>query len=160
MNIQEFVKLMNEDLLREYEHWFTYMQAASSVRGLNRLELEEFFLEEAKDEMEHIHEFALRLNGLDTEPVTSVALSIQTPIDDEKFNRGDSRFWLEKILAMEIEVVEHFAKRIKTTEEIGGADGYSLHVFYEDMINDSRKTVDKVKMILNYYPFSNKKMYD
>ncbi len=151
---------MNEDLLREYEHWFTYMQAASSVRGLNRLELEEFFLEEAKDEMEHIHEFSLRLRGLDVEPACSISLSIQKPIDDEKFNDGDSVFWLKKILDMETEVVNHFASRIKTTEEIGGADGYSLHVFYEDMMNDSRKTVDKVKMILGHCPYNFNKLND
>lgn len=167
MTKEDLVKLMNKDLQREYEHWFTYMQACTSVKGLHRLELEEFFWDEAKDEMEHIKELALRIRGINGEPVSNTNLkindvesfmqkhykSVSNP-DGSSWNNYNEiqnlpNFWLDIVLVMEQEVVAIFAERIKQTEELGGSDGMSLHVFYEDMINDSRKTVDKVKMLLS-----------
>lgn len=141
MTKEALVKLMNEDLVREYEHWFTYMQACTNIKGLHRLEFEEFFWEEAQDEMEHVKELSLRISGLGGTPVSNLNLKFDVVYDPVLL--------LHDVLQMEEEVVAIFAERIKQTEEMGGSDGMSLHVFYEDMINDSRKTVDKVKMLLS-----------
>jgi len=139
----EMIGLMNADLEEEFHHMMFYLMASTQVRGLHRLELEEFLYDEAKDEMNHIREFSQRILGLGGTPV---------PLTNPQISFSewhDARKVLQRIVEMEKKVVDTFATRIKQTEELGGADGLSLHVFYEDMIGDSRATVDKVTLLLS-----------
>lgn len=152
MTKEEMIGLMNADLVEEYFHWFSYLQAATNVKGLHKLELEEFFWDESKSEMEHIREFAFRIQGLGGQPVDNVSSNVNLEL------WKSSKEILEHVLWMEENVVKTFAERLKLLEGILGndclqggldtSDSISLRIFYEDMMDDSRKTVDKVKMML------------
>lgn len=145
MKKDEFICLMNADLMREFQHMHTYLNYAVIVRGLHRQELSEMFIEEAQSELKHCEEFSRMIVGLGGNPITPWTFNssgVKKPYDKNPYAL------LEAVLEMEEEVVGIFAERMKQAEELGGPDGAVLHVFYENQILDSRLTVNNVREMI------------
>lgn len=138
--LSDLIRDLTDDLAHEYMHMHCYLHYSATVVGLHRQELKEFYLEEAASEMKHVSEFADRLVGLGGIPKTDVVFFPKDHIDPKD--------QLNQILRMEEERVETYSHRMKQCEALGGADGSSMHVFYENQIDDSRQTVDHVRQML------------
>ncbi len=151
MNKQTIIKLLNEDLTREYAHWNFYLQAGTRVIGLHRAELSEFFLKEAANEMKHIEEFKRLIIGLGASPTCEVArfsVELTQPID-----------LLREAIRMEDEVTENYVLRIRDTEEMQAddpgtgtappvkdmVDGKYIELFLEEQILHSRADADHMR---------------
>lgn len=137
---EQLLKDVADDLAHEYMHMNCYLHYASTVTGLHRQELREFYLEEAASEMKHVMQFADKLVGLGGFPESKAAFFPQVPTTPKE--------QLEQILRMEEDRVETYAIRMRQCEELGGPDGSTMHVFYENQIDDSRNTVDHVRQLL------------
>jgi bacterioferritin (cytochrome b1) len=151
---------LNSDLQREVEHMFFYVQAAVHVTGLHRHELREFFLEESREELGHVQEFAdmvSYVNGLspvfkyDSTPL-NLATHLQTEPKYTPLCQMTPQELLAEIVRMEEEVAATYAKRMIETE--GSEDPYiaAAHVFYEDQIKNSQTTAWEVKKWLSKMP--------
>lgn len=146
MTLKDMIKKLQEDQSREYSHWLFYAHAAIMVEGLHREEYREFFLDEAKDEMNHVIEFGDLIAGLGGTPKTKIAeykSDLTSPVD-----------LLHEALKMEKEVVKNYVERQNDAEELeenGGEDevhGRYINIFLDDQIKDSRQTVDHLEKIL------------
>jgi bacterioferritin (cytochrome b1) len=140
VDLPTFLTLMAEDLSNEYKHMHFYLHSAIVVQGLHRLELSEFFQEEAASEMKHVTEFGKMLLGMGGVPHATVA---EFPTD-----LVDPKYILTYIHLMELEVVGNYHLRMQQAESIGTPDGSVLHVFYENQILDSRLTASNVAEML------------
>jgi len=153
MNINSIYELLCEDLSREYSHWNFYLQSATSIKGLNRLEIGEFLLEQAQEEMKHVEEFKRLLHGINVRR----NLEKEVPTKIAKFNSEltDSVQILEEALKMEDQVVSNYVQRINDAcklQENGSEDeidGKYIELFLEDQILDSRKDADNIRMMLS-----------
>ena len=54
MTKNEIIALLRDDLANEYHHLHFYLESSALVRGLHREELREFFLGQAKSELDHV----------------------------------------------------------------------------------------------------------
>lgn len=153
MNINSIYELLCEDLSREYSHWNFYLQSATSIKGINRLEIGEFLLEQSQEEMKHVEEFKRLLHGLNVRR----NLEKEVPTKIAKFNSEltDSVQILEEALKMEDQVVNNYVQRINDAcklQENGSEDeidGKYIELFLEDQILDSRKDADNIRMMLS-----------
>ena len=152
MTIEQIVDLLNEDLCREYSHWHFYIHASSCVEGLHREEISEFLLDEAKGEMQHIHEFKKLLHGLIVR--RNLNKQVSSNVANFKNNLKCPKKILEEALRMEDEVVKNYAQRIKdvcSLQENGEEDyidGKYIEIFLEDQLSDSRKDADEIRMMI------------
>jgi ferritin len=144
MKTEEFIALMNEDLKREYQHMLFYLHTSALVKGLHRHEVGEFLFEEAQSELKHVREFSDMILSVYGYPALPRLLTEELP----QFPEGSISDILGHVLKMEQEVVTIFSERLKQSEEIPGYQGQLLHIFYEDQIMDSHKTVHEVQMML------------
>lgn len=153
MKIDEFVSLLCGDLMNEYAHWHFYMQAATSVGGLHRQEIGEFFLEQASGEMKHIEEFRRLIRGV----LTRRGLTATVPDYPSEFKQGLScpKALLAAALEMEDQVVCNYVTRLSQAEELAkngsmdAIDGTYIGLFLEDQILDSRGDADNIREMLN-----------
>lgn len=152
MKLENLIDLLNQDLSREYSHWHFYMSAATSVQGLHREEIKEFFIEEAQGEMKHVQEFRELIQGILTRRNLNKKIT-ELPCD---FN-ADSKnpiVLLTQALKMEEEVVKNYVERIQQAAELqnnGGedaVDGKYIEIFLEDQIADSRHDADNIREML------------
>lgn len=152
MNLENLIDLLNDDLSREYSHWHFYISAASSVKGLHREELREFFLEEAEGEMKHVGEFRNLIQGLITRRNLNKSIN-ELPC---KYVYGLSKpeDILKEALKMEDEVVANYVQRINQASQLqenGGEDEIDakyVELFLEDQILDSRHDADNIREML------------
>lgn len=144
MKIEEFCALMNADLKREYQHMLFYLYSSAIVKGLHRHEISEFLFEESQGELKHVREFSDQILAVGGMPQLPDDVAKDVP----QFTGGNLERVLEHVLKMEREVVNIFAERLKQTEEVEAPFGPILHIFYEDQIMDSHKTVHEVTMLL------------
>ena len=152
LTTKDLIDVLNEDLKNEYKHMLFYLHHASVVEGLHRFEVREFLLEEAASEMKHVDEFAQVICGLGGIPTTECndfPKNLTNPVDI-----------LSYALEMESEVVRNYSMRMRQTDEASDpeancvlsiSDASYVHVFMEDNVKDSRKTVDELRKILNAY---------
>jgi len=153
MTKQELIDLLNADLSNEYKHMLTYLHFASTVEGLHREELSEFWMKAAQSEMQHVAEFSKMIVGLGGMPVRGVRCEVR---------HTESVFYcvepfpyltdpLEQVkyaLAMEDEVVANYVQRLADAEKLGGVDGTFVGLFLEDQIVDSRTDADHLRQML------------
>lgn len=145
MIFEDLVDLLNEDLSREFAHWHFYMHAAMVVSGPHRDSMREYFLEEAKGEMQHVQEFGCLIVGRGKIPTTKVA----------DFNVGptDPKSLVEEALRLEETVVANYLVRLRQAEGFSEMNGpYSVAaryivVFLEDQLEDSHKAIDHLRQI-------------
>lgn len=140
-----FVNLMLFDLRNEKKHMLFYLTAASTVSGLHREEYKELFENEAKSEMQHVLDFQNAILGLGAD--------VTNTIDIKEFNDYIISYDLVKLLkyslSMEEEVVSNYAHRIaRDIDLLDEPEKRWMEIFYEEQIENSRKDVDNLKMIL------------
>lgn len=156
MTIEEICKLLCEDLKNEYAHWHFYIQASTNIKGLNRKEIGEFFLEQAASEMKHVEEFRKMIQGI----ITRRNLDLKIPNHPSKFaeNLTCPKKLLEEALKMEDQVVKNYVLRKQQAESVCEksvdsndlADSTYISLFLEDQILDSRGDADEIlEMIKN-----------
>ncbi len=156
MTIEEICKLLCEDLMNEYAHWHFYIQASTNIRGLNRKEIGEFFLEQAASEMKHVEEFRKMIQGI----ITRRNFNLKIPNHPSEFveNLTCPKQLLEEALKMEDQVVNNYVLRKQQAESISEnstdaddlADTTYIALFLEDQILDSRGDADEIlEMIKN-----------
>lgn len=140
MNLQNLVFNLKEDLKNERKHMLFYLTNASTVIGLNRVEIKEFLLEAAASEMKHVEEFQNLILGLDGE------------IKDCEFNNfevfEDAQKILEYAYNLETEVVYNYARRIKEAQSLNDHNGLWVEIFLENQIANSREDADNIKRII------------
>jgi ferritin-like protein len=153
MNIEQLVDLLLGDLANEYAHMHFYMQAATSIRGLHRQEIGEFFSEQAASEMKHVEEFRRLIQGI----ITRRNLDKKVPSAVAQFKEGLTcpKELLQAALEMEDQVVANYALRHSQAEELAEmgsdadkADGTYVALFLEDQILDSRGDADNIREML------------
>jgi len=140
MNLETLVENLKEDLKNERKHMLFYLTNASTITGLNRIEIKEFLLEEAASEMKHVEQFQNLILGLDGK------------IDDFSHNQfdifEDPYKILDYALKMEIEVIYNYSRRIKEAQELKDHNGLWVEIFLESQITNSREDADQIKQML------------
>jgi bacterioferritin len=143
MKTEEIIDLVNSDLKNERKHLLFYQNAAQMVGGLHRMELKEFFLKEANDELIHVNQFSehvVHLGGVPEEGVNGYPTNLTCPVALLKY-----------AIEMEEEVADNYAERLRQTEDMENADTAVTHVFYEDQIMDSWKTAKELRKMVKTY---------
>lgn len=147
MTKKELVNLLIEDTMNEYKHMLFYLNAGCHIQGLAREEIGEFLSKEARDEMNHVEAFTkviIELGGGDQiiERLNEVSISAT------KEELRDVKSILQRVLAMEEEVVERYTQRTEDAASLGGSDGRFVEIFLEDQILDSKTTAAHVRQML------------
>lgn len=141
MTTDEMIDALNGDLANEYKHWHFYMNAAVRVQGLHRLEIREFLLEQAKQEMEHVQAFADLIIGLGGEPLAYPA--------EFETNVKCPAAILKYALSMEKDVLVHFLQRMEQAEGLDDRVwGRRIVIFLEDQMDDTGRDVDEINQLL------------
>ena len=145
MQLQDIVKLLNDDLKNEWKHLQFYLHHASAITGLHAHEYKEFLLEQAASEMKHVSQFSDLLLGLGENPTTEI---------NEFSKLTSAKLILGAAAAMEEEVVKNYVQRIEQLSTITFhapievADAKWIEIFLEEQIKDSREDLDHLNRIL------------
>jgi len=153
MKIEELVDLLISDLANEYAHMHFYIQAATSIRGLHRHEIGEFFTEQAQSEMKHVEEFRKMIQGVVTR--RGLVKNIPNVVAEFKQNLNCPKELLQAALEMEDQVVHNYVIRRSQAEYLTESsdlndkiDGTYISLFLEDQILDSRGDADDIREML------------
>jgi len=141
MKFDQFLELMNEDLMREWTHLKFYLYHSSAVTGLHAEEFREWLTEAAKGEMQHVQQFLDRLFGFTYPQPGQSAHSfpmLLLPADI-----------LAYAAKLENEVVAKYTERLKQLEELDHPMAAYLKVFYEDQLQDSFEDCERILRMLN-----------
>ena len=133
---EQLVDLLNEDLAREYQAVIQYRTYATTVSGVHRLELREFFEAEITDELGHARILAEKIVTLGGRPTTAPA-----PV---KYTE-DAKEMLRNSLEDEAATVERYVQRREQAEACGE---YGLAVDFDDLIRDETRHRDELRMML------------
>lgn len=143
MTLNDFLKLMDDDLVREWTHLKFYLYHASAMSGLHAREYKEFFLEAAKGELEHVHQFMDRLWGLGFPGPTQSAASFPTYTKVEEA--------VAYAIELENTVVQNYTKRLEQLDELAKNNpvvASYLKVFYEAQLQDSYEDCEHMRRLL------------
>lgn len=141
MKLDQFLELMNEDLMREWTHLKFYLYHSSAVTGLHAEEFREWLTDAAKGELEHVQQFLDRLFGLGYSQPGQSSHSfpmLLLPADI-----------LAYAAKLENEVVTKYAERLKQLEEMNDPTSAYLKVFYEDQLQDSFQDCERMLRMLS-----------
>ncbi len=145
MDKKAIVSLLNEDLGREYHHLQFYLHASIVVTGFHREEFSEFFLTQAKSEMEHIRQFGNLILGLEGKPVNRSECVFC-------INKPNPKVLLDMAIEMEEEVVKNYTIRINDNVlDLRKNDLTSatiVEIFLENQILDSWTDMQNMKQML------------
>ena len=133
---EQLVDLLNEDLAREYQAVIQYRTYATTVSGVYRLELREFFEAEITDELGHARILAEKIVTLGGRPTTA-----PTPV---KYTE-DAKEMLRNSLEDEETTVQRYVERRDQAEACGE---YGLAVDFDDLIRDETRHRDELRMML------------
>ena len=140
MNNNHLIDLLQTDLRNERKHLGFYLQASVMVQGLHREELREFFMEQAKDELQHVAEFSeliVHLGGVPEMGVSNFPSDGTDPVE-----------LLRYAAEMEQQVANTYASRLVMTHEMENAATAYAHVFYEEQIKDSQHTAWEINQMV------------
>ena len=130
------------DLQNEQKHMLYYLRAASIVTGPHREEYKEFFLEEAKSELNHVHEFMDAIVYLGGNPEMSMP-SIKSVYG------LNLTLLLSNAIELEEEVAKNYTARLAQTEGMTSPEEAWIHLFYEDQLQDSWKAAQEMKKMIS-----------
>ena len=140
MKLETIIENLKEDLKNERKHMLFYLTNASTITGLNRIEIKEFLLEEAASEMKHVEQFQ------------NLILGLGGRIDNSDYNYFDifenPKDIIKYAYNMEMEVIHNYIKRIKESQELDDHNSLWIEIFLEDQISHSREDADSMKQIL------------
>lgn len=144
MNLNEMIDELNADLSNEYAHMNFYIEASTNVTGLHREELSEFFLNQAKEELNHVLEFRKLIIGLGGVPTSNISYYNISDLDVEL---------LTIAFNLEEKVVSNYVKRIEDTQNLDDkVNAKYIELFLEEQIMDSRKDLDNIREMLKNLP--------
>lgn len=155
MKIEDLVSLLESDLANEYAHWHFYVQASTSVTGLHRQEIGEFFSEQASSEMEHVGQFRRLIQGIKTR--RKIPGEVPSTVAEFSSGNSDPIELLKAALEMEDKVVSNYVLRHSQAEAIANSeqaehedivDATYVALFLEDQILDSRGDADNILEML------------
>ncbi|SFS77302.1 ferritin-like domain-containing protein [Marininema halotolerans] len=134
--IKTLIEGLNEDLSYEYAAVITYTYNASTISGLSRPILKDFFEAEAQDELKHARYLSEKIAALGGKPLVKPA---------EVKQAEDVRTMLENAIAEEGATIERYVKRIDQAEAAGQ---YGLKVELEDMLADESNHKEEMQRLL------------
>ena len=143
---ENLLQKIYSDLRNERRHMMFYLTNAVSMNGLLSEEYSEYFMSNAKEEMEHVKEFQEMIVGLGGSLTTPESIGC-----DMFMIENDVRRAVSSALYLEEQVVENYALRIEEIENDTLIDIVTkkwLVVFYEDQLKKSRTDVDKYKRLI------------
>jgi bacterioferritin (cytochrome b1) len=143
MKKEKLIELLNGDLRNEYKHMLYYLHSSFMLLGFSRLYLKDLLETHAKEEMEHVTEFAEKIRALGGNPVCEISAF---PTD-----LTDATLILQYALDMEKEVVRNYHERHKNAIEFYEATkaNYDLVVFLEKHIEESQEDIDELTKVLD-----------
>ncbi len=129
---EDLIGGLNEALAYEYQAIIMYTTYASTVSGIHRGELKEFFLSEVEDEQNHARYVADKVDALGGTPTTEPK-PVQVPSEPRKM--------LEIVRESEAEAIERYSRLMDTAEKEGqrGLSG-DLHEFISDETRHMEET--------------------
>jgi bacterioferritin len=127
---------LNVDLANEYQAIITYITYASTVTGIYREEMKEFFLREVPDELRHAQFLASKIAALGGTPITTPA-----PVPAA----SDLKQMLENVYRAEAETIERYKQRMRQAEELGD---YGLANDLQQIISEETAHKESIEMIL------------
>ncbi|MCS7244577.1 MAG: ferritin-like domain-containing protein [candidate division WOR-3 bacterium] len=134
--MKELIDALNEDLAFEYSAIIQYITYSALIKGINRVELKEFFLNEINDELEHAKYLSDKISALGGTPsVVPKSFKITE----------DPREMIEELLNAEEKTIERYANHAKLAEKLGHID---IKVQLENIIVDEARHRDELKKIL------------
>lgn len=133
---KELLDGLNKDLAYELAAIHQYIYNGAVVSGLARLQLKDFFMKEAQEEILHAQYLAEKITHLGGEPVVQAKLI--SP-------RRDVKKMLEVSLQAEIDTIERYTKRIAQAEAAGEIE---LKIQLENMIADETKHKEEIERLL------------
>lgn len=147
MFTSNLIELLNGDLKNEYKHMHFYLYYASLFTGPHHDSLRDLFLEQARSEMNHIHQFSKLIVGLDGKP-TSESNLFNT-------NLKDTKSIIFNAIEMEEEVVKNYVQRCVDAASLDKNLGFGMssvtakyvQIFLEGQIQDSQSDIDHMKQI-------------
>jgi bacterioferritin (cytochrome b1) len=143
---ENLLQKIYSDLRNERRHMMFYLTNSVSMNGLLSEEYSEYFMSNAKEEMQHVKEFQEMIVGL------GGSLTAPESIGCDMFMiENDVRRAVSSALYLEEQVVENYALRIEEIENDTLIDIVTkkwLVVFYEDQLKKSRTDVDKYKRLI------------
>ena len=107
---QELIRLLNEDLSREYQAIIAYVVYSQVLKGAAYMKIAEELERHAKEELEHALTIARQIDYLGGEP-TVTPKPVRTSDDAEEILRFD--------LANENETVRNYNERVRQCEALG-----------------------------------------
>lgn len=141
MKIDQFLELMNEDLMREWTHLKFYLYHSSAVTTLTAVEFREWLTDAAKGEMEHVQQFLDRLFGLGYPQPAQSAHNFPLLVLPADI--------LAYAAKLENDVVANYGTRLKQLEEIEHPTAAYLKIFYEDQLQDSYEDCERILRMLS-----------
>ena len=143
MKIDEFLALMQKDLLNEYKHMHFYMHASFILKGPERLFAVPWLANQASEEMGHVRQFAEKISAFGRIPVPPTAF--EQPAYAKSFSDV-----LMYALKLEEEVIVNYQDRLRQSEQIFEDSGknYDLVLFYEEQLEHSQADADEIVKLL------------
>ncbi|SFX54591.1 bacterioferritin [Thermoactinomyces sp. DSM 45891] len=133
---QELIDGLNEDLAHELGAIHQYIYNASTVSGLARLTLKDFFLTEAQDEMLHAQYLAEKIATLGGDPILT-APPVQIT--------HDVKGMLQITLQAEVDTIARYIKRMEQAEALQEIE---LKLKLEDMIANETNHKEEIERLL------------
>lgn len=133
---KELIAGLNEDLSYELAAIHQYIYNASVISGMSRLTLRDFFIKEAKEEMEHAIYLAEKIASLGEEP-TATAKPIQ--------RTKDVKGMLSASILAEVDTIHRYTKRIEMAEK---ANEIELKLRLEDMLAEETKHKEEMERLM------------
>ncbi len=139
MDLSKMLELLNGDLVNEYSHMLFYTVHGSTLVGPNRQVFSEFFKSHAKSEMGHAIDFQNLIVGLNGVPSPAIN---PVPVF------ADAEQAIKHAIVIESEVVNNYLDRLKSAEDLGGADGLRVKLFIEKQFEDSRRDLEELNNLI------------
>ncbi len=134
--MKELIEALNEDLEFEYTAIIQYITYSATIKGISRLELKEFFLDEINDELEHAKYLSDKISALGGTPsIKPRAFKITENVKE----------MIEELLKAEEDTIERYKKHSELAEKLGYVD---IKVKLENIILDEAKHRDELRKIL------------
>lgn len=132
------------DIDNEIKHMMFYLYASNLAEGMHREELKKFFLKEAHEEMDHIHEFSeilIQCYGCPS-------------FRQEKYNFPETKNPYELLgvaIKLETEVVQNYVKRINEMGNSNDPEIIAIRLFYEKQLCDSQQTIWTIRRMVKKF---------
>ncbi|MBT4335690.1 ferritin-like domain-containing protein [bacterium] len=110
MEKEELIKLLNEDLAKEFAAAVQYIQHAATITGAKYQSIQKELVIHATEEMEHANQLAIQIDFLGGVPTTDV---------DTRYTSDDSEEMLKQDLTGEKGAIARYKTRVKQANELG-----------------------------------------